>query len=36
MVLVPIAHSATCIVETVVLSMVVWRRFVVMQSRAAL
>ena len=35
MVLVPIAHSATCIVETLVLSVVVWRRFVVMQSRSA-
>jgi len=35
MVLVPIAHSATCIVETLVLSVVVWRRFVVMHSRSA-
>ena len=35
MVLVPVAHSVTCIVETLVLSVVVWRRFVVMQSRAA-
>ncbi len=34
MVLVPIAHSATCIVETLVLSVVVWRRFVTLHTSA--
>jgi putative peptidoglycan lipid II flippase len=34
MVLVPIAHSTTCIVETMVLSLVVWRRFVALQRHA--
>jgi len=33
MVLVPIAHSATCIVESLVLSVVVWRRFVLLHTR---